>query len=134
MNKRKESNAAVYLRSVSLGAVGVVLFFALVLAAAGLGETETRIMEWKTPLTKAFLFIGAAACGMLAGRRAERGRLLHAFLSELPLLTALAVCVLSSASEPRFSSIAVDLLLLLFGAFAGTLLCGNRRIQRRGKR
>ena len=135
MEKRKEGKAAAaYLRSAPLGLVGVLLFFALLLAATALSETQNKVMELKTPLAKAFLFAGAFASGMLAGNRAEEGRLLHALSAELPLLLVLAFCALAFAGETRFASVAVDLTLLLFGAFAGTALSGKRRVQRRGKK
>ena len=123
-----------YLRSALFGVVGVVLFLGLLLLAAALSDTRSEIMELKTPIVKACLLISAFVCGALAASKAEQAKLPQALIAEGALLVVLLISAAVKNSEIQILSFFIDVLLMLFGAFAGTILKKKRGIKRRGKR
>ena len=122
-----------YLRSVLFGVAGAVLFFGLLLLAAALSDTRSEIMALKRPIVKACLLLSAFVSGALAGGRAEQERLPHALIAQCALLPVLLISAAVKHSEIQMLSFFIDVLLMLFGAFAGTILMKKRRHKRRGK-
>ena len=123
-----------YLSAALTGTAGALLFFGLLLLAAGISEGRPVILTHGDLTAKACLFLSALLCGLIAGRRAGQRRLLHALTAEGVILTVLMLCALGCENHIRFTSVLVDLLLLLFGAFAGTAQRRGRRVKQRGKR
>lgn len=123
-----------YLRSLLFGVMGAVLFLGLLLTAAILSGKRSEIMELRRPIVKACLLLSAFISGAMAGGRAEQGKLPHALISEGFLFLLLAVTAVVNNSEVPVLSFLIDVMLMLFGAFAGTQLKNKRKNIRRGKR
>ena len=123
-----------YLSAVMIGTACAVLFCLMLLLAAMVSESKPTILTHGAWTAKVCLLIIALLCGVLAGRRAGQRMLLHALTAEGVLLAFLTLCVIGCGNEIRFASVLIDLLFLLFGAFAGTEQGRRGRIKRRGKR
>ena len=123
-----------YLFSVIMGGVSAVLFLGLLFLAAVLGERRSEIMSAPSVAAGVCLFVSALLCGLCAGGRAGERKLLHALAAEGTLLALVLLFALGCGNTPRPGTLLLDLALLLFGAFAGTLRRGKGRVKRRGKR
>ncbi len=124
-----------YLPAAMFGTIGAMLFFGLLFLAAILGESNPIILAHDAWTAKICLFFSALICGSFAGKRAGQRKLLHALTAEGVVLAVLVLCVLCRGNDDIcFTSVLIDLLLLLFGAFAGTWQRKRGRIKRRGKR
>ncbi len=134
MGKQFEKNAGEgYLSAAIVGIFGATLFFGLLLLAAMLGENKPVIPAHGALSAKICLFLSALFCGFFAGKRAGQKKLLHALTAEGVLLLALLLCALSRGNDIHYTSVLIDLILLLFGAFAGTGQRRRRKIKQRGK-
>ena len=71
---------------------------------------------------------------MIAGGRAGQRKLLHAMAAEGVLFAVLLLCAFGCGKTPTLPSLLIDLAVLLFGAFAGTLRREKGRVKRRVKR
>ena len=134
LNKYLQKPGSVNLKCVLCGAFGVLLFFLLIFLLSLLSETHTILMNPKTPAAKACLFICALICGLIGGRAGERGRFFHALSCEAALFVLTIVIALASGPSASILSLAIDFVILLFGAFAGALSVGGKPRKRRGKR
>lgn len=133
LNKAMLKPGSTNVKCVLCGVFGVLLFLALIFLSALLSERHTILIDPKAPTAKACLFISALACGWMGSRAGERARFFHALSCEAPLFVFTIVIALLSGSSASFLSLAVDFVILLFGAFAGTLSVGGKRRKRRGK-
>ena len=115
------------------GLISTLLLFTLLLFAAALANQLSLIQNGQSVTAKLCLLPAALLCGLLRAKESESGKLVAALLGELVLLAVLLIlCLL--CGEPVFSiSMLLDLLCLLFGGFAGTLLAsrGGRHRKRR---
>ncbi len=123
-----------YLRAALFGVVGVALFFGMLLFTAVLSDTRSEIMEMKRPIVKACLLLSAFVNGTLAGSKTEQQKLPHALIAEGALLLVLLISAAIKNTEIQIPSLIIDVLLMLFGAFAGTILKRKPGNIRRGKR
>jgi hypothetical protein len=135
MEKQKEPcRGGIELRSVVIGGFGAVLCLGLLLLAAALGERRQEIFVNGNLTAKVCLFLSALCCGWIAGGRAGQRKLLNALTAEMALLAILLLCALGCGNTLKLTSVLLDLLLMLFGAFAGTVRWGKRSVKRRGIR
>ena len=135
MRKRTECKACGgYWNDVIAGAVGTALFFGLLFLGAIISESRQEIMSAGAWTARACLLLGALLCGMIAGGRAGQRKLLHAMAAEGVLFAVLLLCAFGCGKTPTLPSLLIDLAVLLFGAFAGTLRREKGRVKRRVKR
>ena len=121
-------------RDLLCGLGGGALYLLLLFAAAIFSDRHTAIMDARTITVKVCLLLSAIVCGVLAGRGAEKGRALHGLLAQSVLLLILGASLILSDGAAGFLSLVIDLVIMLFGAFAGTIGRRNRRRKRRGIR
>jgi hypothetical protein len=135
MRKRTECKACGgYWNDVIAGAVGTALFLGLLFLGAIISESRQEIMSAGAWTARVCLLLGALLCGMVAGGRAGQRKLLHAMAAEGVLFAVLLLCAFGCGKTPTLPSLLIDLAVLLFGAFAGTLRREKGRVKRRVKR
>lgn len=134
MKKTERKEYRTFANSALRGATGIPVFLLMLLLAAMLCGKANWIMNGNYPIAECCLLVAAIVSGASALRRGENRRLLHALAGEAGLLCLVAAIGAFSIKEGRINSVLIDLLLLFIGAFAGSILCGNRRIKQRGKR
>ena len=134
IKKTERKEIGTYARSVLSGGAGLAVFLLLLFLGALLCGNVNWLMNDSYPIAKGCLLIGAIVSGAAALRRGENRRFPHALAGEAWLLCTVAAIAAFSMRDGRIGSFLIDLLLLLIGAFAGTILRTNRRLKRRGKR
>ena len=134
MKQTERNGFGTYAFSAMRGAAGFAVFLLLLLIAAFMSEKATWLMNGAYQVPKVCLLLGGIVSGGAALKKGEKRRLLHALSGEAALLCLVAAVAAFSVRDGAMLSFLTDCVILLFGAFAGTQLCSNRRIQQRGKR
>ena len=116
------------------GLVGIGLLLALLFASAFLADSYQEVYLRPTLTGKICFALSALTVGFLCAGKARKGRLIQALIGESVLLLGLLICIPAFGFHVNWISLIVDVVLMLFGAFAGSVLCVRPKRKRRGKR
>ncbi len=135
MSKQKEIRQTPYaVKLLTFGLISAGVFM-LLLTAAALAQERVEILQSdKFPTGMICLAVSSVICGVLCSREKERGNILSALIGESVLFVILTVILLASDRETFGIRYILNIAVLLFGAFAGTLLTSRRGQRHRRKR
>ena len=124
---------ATYRGSLVCGLVSTALLICLLFAAAILSNRLKQVSTHGTFISMLALALSALFCGILSAGTAGEKRFLHALAGEGVLFLFLIVTGISLSFHGGIRTLALDAAMMLFGAFAGSILrtgnrmCGSRR-------
>ena len=131
MGNEREGVQRGLIRIAKYGAIGAALFLSLTFAASALGGRRPELLLKSALLIKGLLCLSAFLCGSLCARRANERRILYALAGEWALLLICVICAFRFQNEHLLLSFGLNLLLCVFGAFAGTIAFGGNKRRRR---
>ena len=117
---------------ISCGLLGSLVFFALLFTAAFLSDSYSILFTNKAWTARTCLAFGSLVSGWTAAKNASQKRLLNACAGEGVLLLIVFVCVLMFQSEANLISCVLDIGIMFFGAFAGSLFGTARKKLQKG--
>ena len=113
------------------GGAGALLFLMAALAAAAAAERSPALLSQSGVWMKALLFLTSALSGGLCARKAREKKLLYAAAGEWGMLLICLISALALHDGALRSSFGINLLLIFFGAFAGTIAFSGKKTRRR---
>ena len=133
-SQRTEDNRFSIKCIIMYGALGVLLFSALLFAVSMFCDKFQNVFLYRTYLSKLCLAGSALITGRLASKASKGKRLLNALAGESFLL--LFICALGMVFGFPGGGISFlgNVGIMFFGAFAGTVSVHAKKKQRRGKR
>ena len=131
---RGEEVYPAYKRWILCGLLGVLVLFALTLTAAIICVRFASILSYRVYTMRMCLFLSALFCGCASARTAAQKRFLNALAGEGVLLIAVSACTLAFHDGNEAFPYLIDVGIMFFGAFAGTIIGTVRKKQRSGKR
>ena len=120
-------------RGAALGGItAAVVLLILLFAAALFSGRYDLLLDHRAAVSKAALMAAAVMAGAISARRALRRKIFHALAGEGVLMIFCFAVWAALGFQNKPGSMLTNIGLMLIGAFAGTILCGKRRKQRRG--
>ncbi len=134
MEMKENRTSGTVLHSVFRGAIGAILFTIAAFILSLLLGRRPALTGHRWLMVRGLLLICAIISGVLGVYKTTHRRIVYALSGEISLIVlCLTVCV--AARCPILSaSCGIDLVLMLIGAFAGTILGGKKRHIQYGKR
>ncbi len=132
-NRGDDGNPA-YKRWILCGLLGVLALFALTLTAALLCGRFIPVFSYKVYTMRICLLLSSLICGCASARTAVQKCFLNALAGEGVLLIAVSACALAFHDGNGAFPYLIDVGIMFFGAFAGTIIGTARKKQRNGKR
>ncbi len=132
--EREEGNCRNYRITVVCGCISAVILILLMLASSLLSEKYKILFLRREVTAKICLALSAIICAFLIAKNVKEKRFLYALIGEGVILFTLLLTAIFIGFRSGWISVVFDIGIMLFGAFAGTLLPMNAGIQRKGKR
>ncbi len=133
-NAKSSFDGACIRRAILSGLAGTSLFLLLILLLSLTLDKSILLQHHSAIAVKIVLMISGLLVGLFAPGSAYHNRLLLSLTGEGILLIFLIVVCFVCGTTGSWLSIAVDITILLFGAFDGALRRGRKRIKQNGKR
>ena len=111
-----------------------MLLLLLLFLFAFLSDLHPAIAGSNLPIAKLCLSVSSVLCALLSAGSSEEKHLLHALSGESILFFLVCIIGIICGFSGGAFSLLIDIGIMLFGAFAGTILCGSGQHKRRGKR
>ena len=132
-NRGEEAYPA-YKRWILCGLLGALVFFALILTLSIICGRWTSVFSYKIYTVRFCLFLSALLCSYISARTATRKRFLNALAGEGILYLVISACAFAFFDGSGLFPFFIDVGIMFFGAFAGTIIGTVRKKQRSGKR
>ena len=132
--QREGERIFLYRRAIFCGFGAAACFLILVFAVALFSESQQILFRHAGISVKVCLAVCALLCAILSAGKEQRNRMLYALTGEGFLLVGILVIGMTLGFRGGWTSLAMDVGIMLIGAFAGAVSRSGIRRKRRGKR